>query len=128
MYRLNSELDRRSEEIVDDQCHKQHIFAVMVRKHRSNSDNPRRPRGCEHSVSGELILYTTEDGTVASRRPHGLAERRSGTNLGMVPAVSYRVGSHRDTQSRQWAAANLRLMAQSLNMGVKSIIYALVVS
>jgi hypothetical protein len=64
-YRLSSELDRLSEAIVDDQCHKQQFFGATMRKRRSNSNNPRRPRGTrgrEHSVSGELILYTTEDG------------------------------------------------------------------
>jgi hypothetical protein len=36
-----------------------------MRKRRSNSNNPRGSRGTrsrEHSVSGELILYTTQDG------------------------------------------------------------------
>ena len=41
------------------------FFAVVMRKRRSNSNSPRgsrATRGREHLVSGELILYTTEDG------------------------------------------------------------------
>ena len=34
----------------------------MMRKRRSNSNNSRASLGLGHSVSGELILYATEDG------------------------------------------------------------------
>jgi hypothetical protein len=72
-----------------------------MRKCRSNSNNPHGSRGArshEHSVSGELILYTTEDG---QSRIHLRA---------------------------QWATTNLRLMARSSNMIVKSMVYSVVVS
>jgi hypothetical protein len=64
----------------------------------------------------------------AKRETAGVKRALKHYNLDVVLAVGYRVRSHRGTQFRQWATTNLRLMAQSLNMIVKSIIYAMVVS
>src|SRR6266404_6248908 len=97
MYRLSSELDRLSEAIDDDQCHKQQLFGVMMPKRRSNSNNARDLEGLEVAsikVSGELILYTTEDGQSHIQLPAEggtvwLSGDR-GINPDVVLAVGYR--------------------------------------
>jgi hypothetical protein len=83
-------------------------------------------------VSGELILFTTEDGQshIQSQAEGGTVWLSGDLELTWTWswAVGYRVRSHRGTQFRQWATTNLRLMAQSFNFIAKSMSYTMVVS